>query len=94
MSEPDIEQLKIALHGKIRLGEQLLVRLSQLDRIEGISKLHKKVKQEINFLQKVRDLLFRFLSKILTKYKSKLTLPLLFIPDNCQNAKERALNVH
>jgi len=55
MSEPDIDQLKVALHGKIRLGEQLLVRLSQLDKIEGVSKLRKKVKQEINFLQKVKN---------------------------------------
>jgi Family of unknown function (DUF5614) len=56
MSEPGIDQLKVALHEKIRLGEQLLIRLSKLDKIDGLSKLHKKVKQEINFLQKVRNL--------------------------------------
>lgn len=53
MSEPGIDELKVALHEKIRLGEQLLVRLSKLDKIDGLGKLHKKVKQEINFLHKV-----------------------------------------
>ncbi|XP_065336960.1 UPF0415 protein C7orf25 [Cloeon dipterum] len=47
------EDLKIALDEKISLGEELLAKVAQLDQIEGISKLYKKVKQEIIFLKKV-----------------------------------------
>ncbi|CAB3359262.1 Hypothetical predicted protein [Cloeon dipterum] len=47
------EDLKIALDEKISLGEELLAKVAHLDQIEGISKLYKKVKQEIIFLKKV-----------------------------------------
>ncbi|XP_059489612.1 UPF0415 protein C7orf25 [Neocloeon triangulifer] len=53
MSLLEIEELRNALEEKISLGEELIARISHLANIEGIGKLHKKVKQEINFLQKV-----------------------------------------
>lgn len=47
--------LQTELMNKIALGENLLVKLSVFDKVEGIGKLQKKIKQEINFLSKVKQ---------------------------------------
>lgn len=39
---------------KIKFGEALIESLSNYSQIEGIQKLHRKIKQELNFLRKVR----------------------------------------
>lgn len=46
--------LKTLAEEKINYGESLIVNLSQFNRIEGVQKLHRKIKQELNFLRKVR----------------------------------------
>lgn len=38
---------------KIHIGEQLIDALSSFSSIEGVQKLHRKIKQELNFLKKV-----------------------------------------
>lgn len=55
---------KLALE-KIEYGDNLMSSLSQFNGIEGIQKLHKKIKQELNFLKKVR--LWRSLIKPIFK---------------------------
>lgn len=39
---------------KIDKGENLIKSLGDFEAIEGIQKLHRKIKQELNFLRKVR----------------------------------------
>lgn len=49
------EILQSELMSKIALGETLLLKLSVFHQVEGIGKLQKKIRQEINFLSKVKD---------------------------------------
>lgn len=47
-----MEELIHELQKRIKQGNDILERLSHLN-IDGVSKLRNKIKQEINFLQKV-----------------------------------------
>ncbi|KAI4458989.1 hypothetical protein MML48_6g00021154 [Holotrichia oblita] len=51
--ENNIEYLKECVLEKLKYGEDLLNSLSEFDHIEGAQKLHRKIKQELNFLRKV-----------------------------------------
>lgn len=46
--------LKTLATEKIEYGENLIDGLSKFNSIEGVQKLHRKIKQELNFLKKVR----------------------------------------
>jgi hypothetical protein len=52
--EESAESLQKELKNKIALGELLLSKTSLFNHVDGISKLQKKIRQEINFLSKVK----------------------------------------
>lgn len=47
------EELMLLLNDKINLGENLVVKLEPLNEIDGVTKLQRKIRQEIEFLRKV-----------------------------------------
>lgn len=51
--ENNIDNLKECVLEKLKYGEDLLNSISEFDHIEGAQKLHRKIKQELNFLRKV-----------------------------------------
>lgn len=51
--EDSLENLKLCVLEKLKYGEELINSLSQFDHIEGVQKLHRKIKQELNFLRKI-----------------------------------------
>ncbi|KAF9417798.1 hypothetical protein HW555_005212 [Spodoptera exigua] len=48
------EELMLLVNDKITLGENLVVKLEPLNEIDGVTKLQRKIKQEIEFLQKLK----------------------------------------
>ncbi|XP_035438246.2 UPF0415 protein C7orf25 homolog [Spodoptera frugiperda] len=48
------EELMLLLNDKINLGENLVVKLEPLNEIDGVTKLQRKIRQEIEFLRKLR----------------------------------------
>lgn len=52
-TEISVDDLKILAQEKILLGENLLENLCDYKRIEGVSKIERKILQEIKFLRKV-----------------------------------------
>lgn len=53
--EPDITEAELQLlaQEKILLGEGLIKSLRNYEQIEGITKIERKIQQELNFLKKV-----------------------------------------
>ncbi|KRT82155.1 hypothetical protein AMK59_3260 [Oryctes borbonicus] len=51
--ENSLENLKVCVLEKLKYGEELINSASQFDHIEGVQKLHRKIKQELNFLRKI-----------------------------------------
>lgn len=50
------EELLCLLNEKVAFGENLIVQLEALNEIDGVMKLQRKIKQEIEFLRKVKTL--------------------------------------
>ncbi|CAH1646991.1 unnamed protein product [Spodoptera littoralis] len=48
------EELMLLLNDKITLGEHLVVKLDPLNEIDGVTKLQRKIRQEIEFLRKLK----------------------------------------
>ncbi|CAH0702762.1 unnamed protein product [Spodoptera exigua] len=48
------EELMLLVNDKITLGENLVVKLEPLNEIDGVTKLQRKIKQEIEFLRKLK----------------------------------------
>ena len=49
----DRDDVNVALNKRLREAEGLLESLTSFERVEGISKLKKKIRQELKFLQKI-----------------------------------------
>lgn len=50
----DTEELMINLLEKIKYGENLMAQLKEIHNIDGVMKLHRKIKQETEFLKKLQ----------------------------------------
>ncbi|XP_075971429.1 UPF0415 protein C7orf25 homolog [Anticarsia gemmatalis] len=48
------EELMSMLNDKVNLGEELVVKLESVDEIDGVMKLQRKIRQEIEFLKKLQ----------------------------------------
>lgn len=53
-NELDIIELQSLVNEKIVLGENLIKRLHELEHIDGVKKVERKILQELKFLRKVR----------------------------------------
>lgn len=89
MSNDDnnIEILKHHVLEKLEYGENLIELLSKFNHIEGAQKLHRKIRQELNFLNKVHQqillnkcyaFVYRFIKQIQLK-KNIYNVPILLI---------------
>lgn len=43
------------LDDSIKFGDNLIVRLQEMQNIDGVPKLQRKIRQEVEFLRRVRD---------------------------------------
>jgi len=55
------DELLQCLEEKIASGHSMIERLKLMDKIDGIDKLIRKIQQEIKFLEKVKDILIKFI---------------------------------
>lgn len=59
----DREELLSKLDERIKFGEELIAQLHEVQGIDGVPKLQRKIRQEVEFLKKVRSLTLKVLSE-------------------------------
>lgn len=52
----DREELLSKLDERIKFGDELIVQLQEVQNIDGVPKLQRKIRQEVEFLKRVRSL--------------------------------------
>lgn len=62
--QEDQEKLYREAQKKVELGEELKVALKDFEDIPGVTKVQRKIQQELKFLNKVNRCLYNFVNKI------------------------------
>lgn len=78
----DTEELMINLLEKIKYGENLMAQLKEIHNIDGVMKLHRKIKQETEFLKKVNYCPLTLIICLSSMYKNNQLITLYSVTEN------------